>query len=1402
MKGRLTAALLSLALLLALPMAVQADAGLLTNGDFESAGGWTDQDGNTVAAQQETEDIHTSVTDYRIIDFESFAEAETLTALSGGWNLQNQGDYFGIETVDGSKVLRMTKDADTYGRYLSYYGASITTGVTYRITYRAKASQAIFLQTYFAGSVTGSDHIAQLNTQWQTVTYEFVSPKTQDPGQLFFNLYQDGGSGTVYIDDLSIQIIETTGNTVIEPVQKYYNDFSDGSILHWNVNNTTYAVTEKNGEQVLSFTPGGNTYITYYGVPFEAGKTYTVSCKVLTDTVISFRLYNEATGTAVYQIGNTVPGQWTDYSITVTAGSAVSQPSTYFGNMTGSGTVYIDDVQVVCNEEVPATTYTEGIGNCLNTEDSNVLAMKAYTKVYQSVSLTQGTDYAYSFRVKGVDMGSDLAFGVQYGEAAVTHSVTDSWSTLSGVFTASQDTMEFGFFRSGTGTVLLDDVVLAPLNCDHLNTQILPAEVASCTEAGQTQGEKCTDCGLTLSQPQEIPALGHSFDQGVCTRCGCDEKAVVLRFAVLSDIHISTQNQVTATNRKNRFAGMFTTAYNYAANQEYTGLDAVVVAGDLVDYGTQAEYELFDQIVNANIKAGTKLITLAGNHEFWGDQDATGYKNYISAETDKAMDVVTTVGGYTFIALSQHDNDVYTQDQKLWLAEALQQAADDQKPIFTFQHFGITNTVYGMLDDTVTDRPDMAVTANLFHEEYAKYQQVINFSGHTHTPINTPTIISQVDGYTQVATGTLYDMYMQNDASYGTQPPNSNDIAQYYIVEVHADNSVTLLPYNILTGDFFNTPATEDGDTQLVYEVDVNDPENWLYTQEKQETTAPFFTENAQISFSDVTYKGAKVTFSQACDEHSGVYLYEIVCTPEAGEQKTFTIFSEYYFEPTPENLSYGITGLLENTVYDVAVTPVDFYSNRGTALHGTLQTASSADEAMQLQISYTDKNSSADKDIDLLVSNPMLLTGDYYSIEVIADGVSGKVAASNYADGTMTVWSSFITAIDKLTVQESLLIPAGSCMEQVTSAGWKAIEGGDRETVRNALYLEVDAAGTDYEDKTAYYNALVQAEAALSDITEASCSDEAQLQQILEQAADIAANTKYLTDRVTALEAKATALLTAIEHTDGHIEGWNLQLADSIGVNFHICSQDTAELSVFVTVADATYTAALQPCTDESCYKVFVELSAAQMTEQIFVQTVMDGETVDEGTYSVKAYADAIINGEYNEQTKNLVKYMLSYGGASQIYFDYNPQALASDGVTVTPVAPEGQQQLAVTGGIDGVSFYGASLVHENKTALRFYFTAESVEGVTFAAGEEILAPVQKNGMYYVHLGGILPQDLNEQWTLTVCSGSQTLQITYSPMDYILRMYQKETASDETKALVQALYGYYQAAKAYTQSA
>ncbi len=57
--------------------------------------------------------------------------------------------------------------------------------------------------------------------------------------------------------------------------------------------------------------------------------------------------------------------------------------------------------------------------------------------------------------------------------------------------------------------------------CAHTNTETIEAKDPTCTEAGNTAGEKCTDCGEILSGNEVIEAKGHSNDEGVVTNPTC-----------------------------------------------------------------------------------------------------------------------------------------------------------------------------------------------------------------------------------------------------------------------------------------------------------------------------------------------------------------------------------------------------------------------------------------------------------------------------------------------------------------------------------------------------------------------------------------------------------------------------------------------------------------------------------------------------------------------------------------------------------------------------------------------------------------------------------------------------------------------------------------------------------------
>ena len=211
---------------------------------------------------------------------------------------------------------------------------------------------------------------------------------------------------------------------------------------------------------------------------------------------------------------------------------------------------------------------------------------------------------------------------------------------------------------------------------------------------------------------------------------------------------------------------------------------------------------------------------------------------------------------------------------------------------------------------------------------------------------------------------------------------------------------------------------------------------------------------------------------------------------------------------------------------------------------------------------------------------------------------------------------------------------------------------------------------------------------------------------------------------------------------------------------------------------------------------------AAAQMTEEVLVTLFVDGQEISK-VYTVRQYADYILNPEngFTEKDQKLVTEMLNYGAASQAYFGVNTENYANAGLEVTPAAVPANNGAAVTSGsVVGIKLYGVSMVHENKIALRFYFDSSNVQAMTFMINEgEPCNPIYKNGQYYVEFADICPQDLDEDVVVTVSNGADTMTVTYAPMDYIVRMYNRSSSSETTKALVQALYGYYLAAEAYS---
>ena len=266
---------------------------------------------------------------------------------------------------------------------------------------------------------------------------------------------------------------------------------------------------------------------------------------------------------------------------------------------------------------------------------------------------------------------------------------------------------------------------------------------------------------------------------------------------------------------------------------------------------------------------------------------------------------------------------------------------------------------------------------------------------------------------------------------------------------------------------------------------------------------------------------------------------------------------------------------------------------------------------------------------------------------------------------------------------------------------------------------------------------------------------------------------------------------------------GQQLSLGDDLDMKFYVAADADTTVNVTVdgktTAYDLRGKAPVAAGEGKGTYEIVVSLTAAQMTSQITLDFKQGGEDVQLSS-SVREYAEAILGGEHPELTKTLVKHTLNYGAAAQKYFNVNTGSLANSGYELDYKAqlPEGYDTIGVEGQIGGVRIVGATLVFKSKITLRYIFEAYSLEGVNFTANGVSYTATEKDGQFFVDIPGINPNMYATNVVLQAVKGEETLAVTYSPMHYIVRMSKKVTTTEPMRVLLNAMYGYYEAASAY----
>ena len=229
----------------------------------------------------------------------------------------------------------------------------------------------------------------------------------------------------------------------------------------------------------------------------------------------------------------------------------------------------------------------------------------------------------------------------------------------------------------------------------------------------------------------------------------------------------------------------------------------------------------------------------------------------------------------------------------------------------------------------------------------------------------------------------------------------------------------------------------------------------------------------------------------------------------------------------------------------------------------------------------------------------------------------------------------------------------------------------------------------------------------------------------------------------------------------------------------------------------ETTYTIEDMTQDENGLYDMPITVNVAEMTENIDLVLKYMGINAIEETYSVAGYLKALVAGNYTNETKYLALELLNFGAAAQTYFDHKADDLANKEYEIEPTnpVPESVPVVGMTGKVEGVRFYGTSVRFLSKTAVRFYFETDSVEGLTFTANGTAYDVQSNENGYFIEVGGINPQDMDTEINVSVTKGDQTLSVSYAPINYFIRTYHS-TENEAMKKLAATAYSYFVAAK------
>ena len=257
------------------------------------------------------------------------------------------------------------------------------------------------------------------------------------------------------------------------------------------------------------------------------------------------------------------------------------------------------------------------------------------------------------------------------------------------------------------------------------------------------------------------------------------------KVGVTSDIHIDNYEEDYGDSQND-----FINALNFYKNNN---VDFIVVNGDLVNEGYEADYQKYVEIVN-NYFNNIPIKTIRGNHECYydGGYDANNNRYATYVGQPNYYEFIKNNDVYLFLSAMKEDGNNLTSEQTTWLTQKLEKYKNNRVFLFTHYPYGQVGSIGNLVDKT-------QMSNFTFINLIKQYKNIVYFSGHSHTNFEAQTLnkfanIKKADDMcnrvhiSSLARPRIWD---------GTELVNSPEGSQGYLMEVY-DNGILLRGYDFV----------------------------------------------------------------------------------------------------------------------------------------------------------------------------------------------------------------------------------------------------------------------------------------------------------------------------------------------------------------------------------------------------------------------------------------------------------------------------------------------------------------------------------------------------------------------------------------------------------------------------